>query len=153
MITVTQFTEGGKLPANLTGNADFTIAILNEIFSALPGRFRFSSGWRSAVDNRAAGGVANSYHVQALAGDFVPVNGQFTAENKSVILSIINKYAYELIIHDVGSGLHYHIEPSPSFSKDIMTRAPSSSAPQAAAIGAGAFLGILVVVAILDEIL
>lgn len=26
----------------------------------------------------------------------------------------MGKYGYEVILHNVGSGLHYHIEPSPS---------------------------------------
>ncbi len=119
MITLAQF---GNPAPNLVQNANFTIGILNEIFSSFPGAFRFTSGYRTPAHNARVGGVANSYHLTGLAGDFVPVNGNNT-QHESAIRKILNKYGYELLYHDVASGLHFHIEPAPHWNKQ--TSAPS----------------------------
>lgn len=111
MVSISQF---GNVPANLRGNAEFTISIVNEVFAAFPNRFRFTSGYRTPAQNEAANGVANSYHVKAEAADFVPVNGTYPAGEKEAIADLISKYGYEVIKHNAGSGQHYHIEPMPS---------------------------------------
>lgn len=102
-----------RIPAALVANAEKTITILNQIFAAFPGRFRFTSGYRSPEKNRAVGGVPTSYHVKALAGDFVPVNGKYLESEIAGVKAIAAKSGYEVIIHNVGSGKHYHIEPMP----------------------------------------
>lgn len=116
MITLQNFSSE-KIPADLIGAANKTVSILNEIFSAFPGRFRFTSGYRSPAKNRAVGGVANSYHVKASAGDFVPVNGVYAENEIKGVKAICAKYGYEVIIHSVNSGKHYHIEPAPGKAK------------------------------------
>ncbi|HEX8636708.1 MAG TPA: D-Ala-D-Ala carboxypeptidase family metallohydrolase [Pyrinomonadaceae bacterium] len=102
-----------RIPAELVANAEKTILILNEIFAAFPGRFRFTSGYRSPAKNKSVGGVPDSYHVKALAGDFVPVDGRYPIEEKVGVNAIAAKHGYEVLIHKVNSGLHYHIEPLP----------------------------------------
>lgn len=111
MVTLSQF---GNVPASLAGNAQTTLAIVNEIFAAFPGRFRFTSGYRTPAQNAAANGVPNSFHVQALAADFVPVDGRFVTAEKASIAGIVGKYGGEVIQHNAGSGEHYHIEPKGS---------------------------------------
>ena len=114
MVNLSQF---GSVPGNLVSNSNYTISILNEIYAAFPSNyFRFTSGYRSPQQNAAANGVSDSYHLEALAGDFVPNSGKFPTSDKVTIEKILSKYGYELVIHNVGSGLHYHIEPAPGWS-------------------------------------
>lgn len=112
MLTLAQF---GNVRADLLPNANLTLSILNEIFSTFPNKFRFTSGYRSAEKNAAVNGVDNSFHIKALAGDFVPVNGQFPYSDAEAIGQIVAKYGWQVVKHNVGSGLHYHIEPSPNW--------------------------------------
>lgn len=113
MVTLSQFGKNESIPVSLQANANKTISILNEIFAAFPNRFRFTSGYRSPARNAAAGGVPNSYHVKALAGDFVPVNGLYSSSEMAGIAAIVGKHGFEVMTHDKGSGKHYHIEPMP----------------------------------------
>lgn len=96
---------------SLLPNAEFTAHIVNEILTALPNRYRFSSGCRTVKENSAAGGVSNSYHLTGYAGDLVSFSGNYPTNEKAIIQNILNKYNYEMLIHNVGSGLHLHIEP------------------------------------------
>lgn len=92
-----------------------TMAIVAEIFAAFPNKFRFTSGCRTPERNTAVGGVANSYHLTTRgcqAADFVPINGNFPASDKGAIGNIVAKHGYEVIVHNAGSGMHYHIEPN-----------------------------------------
>lgn len=132
MVTLAQF---GNVPASLGGNAAATISILNEIFAAFPGRFRFTSGYRTPAQNAAANGVANSFHVQALAGDFVPIDGKYPAGEKEAIAAIVAKYGGEVIKHDAGSGLHYHIEPNNAQKTWLKTSGGGISTVTIAALG------------------
>lgn len=114
MVNLSQF---GSVPGDLLSNANYTISILNEIFADFPvGYFRFTSGYRSPERNAAVNGVDNSFHIKALAGDFVPVNGSYPYSDLESIGQIVSKYGFEVIKHDVGSGLHYHIEPAPGWN-------------------------------------
>ncbi len=113
MVSITQFGGSENVPSALQANANKTISILNEIFSAFPGKFRFTSGYRSPARNAAVGGVPTSYHVRALAGDFVPVSGVYLQSEINGVRAIAAKFGYEVIIHSVKSGKHYHIEPMP----------------------------------------
>jgi hypothetical protein len=113
MVTLNQFAGKFTVPANLQANANKTVSILNEIFAKFPGRFRFTSGYRSPAHNAAVGGVPTSYHIQALAGDFVPNNGVYFQSEINGVNAIAAKYGYEVLIHNAGSGKHYHIEPLP----------------------------------------
>lgn len=97
--------------SSLLSNANITATILNEIFARFPNRFRFTSGCRTNAENIAANGASNSFHKKALAGDFVSVNGSYPKDERVIIESILSKYNYELLLHNAGSGLHYHIEP------------------------------------------
>lgn len=93
------------------------MAILDEIFAAFPGRFRFTSGCRTPSQNAAVNGNANSYHLTTRgcqAADFVPIDGRFG--DKDAIGAIVARHGYEVIQHNVGSGEHYHIEPAPGYS-------------------------------------
>lgn len=94
---------------------DYTMAIWDEIQAAFPGRFRFTSGTRSASQNAGVGGDPNSYHLTGQAVDFVPVDGRFPANELSAIGRIVSRHGYEVIKH-TGTALHYHIEPAPGFT-------------------------------------
>lgn len=113
----------GDVPAQYAANADLTVRIVNEIFAAMPGRFRFTSGYRTPAQNANANGVANSYHLTAEAADFVPVDGHYPPGETERIEAIVAPFGYEVIKHNAGSGLHYHIEPGPSGKK--LPAAPS----------------------------
>lgn len=112
-VTLNQFSKGVAIPANLAANAETTVKIINEIGAVMPGRFRFTSGYRTPAHNKRVGGVPTSYHVKAAAGDFVPVNGVYKTDEITKVKQIAAKYGYEVIIHNVGSGKHFHIEPMP----------------------------------------
>ncbi len=116
-ISLKQFGGSETIPAALVANSQQTVAIINEIFAAMPdARFDFTSGYRSPAHNKAVGGVGNSYHITGLAGDFVPRAGN--AKNyKSRVKAICAKYGYEVLDHTVNSGLHFHIEPMPGKKK------------------------------------
>jgi hypothetical protein len=109
MLTVQQYAKGATIPQKYLNNAQLTVHIVNEIFSAFPNQFTFNSGYRTPARNAAVGGVANSYHVQALAADITPVNHSFD-KYKSALTTIVSKYGWELI--DERKKNHFHIEPS-----------------------------------------
>lgn len=90
-----------------------TMAILDEVFAAFPGRFRFTSGRRTPAQNAAVNGVRNSYHLTGQAADFVPIDGRYPAGEKEQIAAIVARHGYEVVRHNAGSGMHYHIEPAP----------------------------------------
>lgn len=123
MVTLSQF---GNVPGSLLNNANLTLSILNEIFSTYPNKYRFTSGFRSAEKNAAVNGVSDSYHLQALAGDFVPINGSYPYSDLEAIGQIVSKYGFEVIKHNVGSGLHYHIEPAPGWNGSNVQAAAAS---------------------------
>ena len=108
MLTVQQYAKGAAIPQNYLSNAQFTVGILNEIFNTFPNQFTFNSGYRTPAHNKAVGGVANSFHVQALAGDITPKNGNYN-QYKPALAAIVAKYGWELI--DERSKNHFHIEP------------------------------------------
>ena len=139
MVNLSQF---GSVPGDLLSNANYTISILNEIFAAFPvGYFRFTSGYRSPERNAAVNGVDNSFHIKALAGDFVPVNGSYPYSDLESIGQIVSKYGFEVIKHDVGSGLHYHIEPSPNWNGQTSLDSNSNILP---------ILGFLLLIFLID---
>lgn len=113
IVTLTQFGGSETVPAALVANASSTIQIVNEIFAAYPGKFKFNSGYRSPVHNKAVGGVPTSYHVKALAADISPLDGNFP-KYKDGVIAILQKHGYELIDESTKPGAaHFHIEPSP----------------------------------------
>lgn len=142
MVTLAQF---GNVPAKYAENAEFTLRIINEIFVAFPSRFRFTSGFRSAAQNAAANGVSNSFHLTGEAGDFVPADGKFPTNELAAIADLVGKYGYEVIKHNAGSGLHYHIEPKPSGK----TTNPSGTGPGLGTAGM-VFFGIILVLLVRD---
>jgi Lysozyme like domain/Peptidase M15 len=80
------------------------LPFVRALHDRVPG-LRLTSGWRSAADNAAAGGVANSSHLSGRAADFVGTSrqmalGQAWARRHG---------AAEALIHDAGSGLHLHV--------------------------------------------
>lgn len=141
MVSIAQF---GNVPSQYLNNANFTIAIVNEIFAAFPGRFRFTSGYRSPQRNAAAGGVANSFHLTGEAADFVAINANYPTGEKAAIGAIVSKYGYEIDFHDVGSGLHYHIEPAPSGKRNY---SPGQSQPEMTTV---MIIGLILVVLIIE---
>jgi hypothetical protein len=140
MIYLKQF---GNVPGNLVQKANLTIGVLNEIFSAFPGKFRFTSGYRSPAHNASVNGVPNSYHVKALAGDFVPVNGVFSNSDLNSIGEIVSTYGFEVLKHNAGSGMHYHIEPSGLQNIPIVNVFAGAETVNPLLLVAGAFLLIL----------
>ena len=67
-----------KLPKWLQSSMQATIGkIVKWVDKNNPGRFRFTSGFRSDLVNRSCGGVIGSKHLYGLAIDFVPVDGDF----------------------------------------------------------------------------
>ena len=116
-LTIEQYAKGQSIPPAYAENAKLTVAITNEVFAAFPPNyFRFTSGGRSAEKNAAVNGETDSFHLQYLASDFMPNNGQFPYSDAEKIGSIVKKYGWEVIKHNAGSGLHYHIEPSPTWT-------------------------------------
>jgi hypothetical protein len=107
MINLYQF---GNPPESLIQNANYTIGILNEIFDAFPGQFKFNSGYRNAARNAAVGGVEGGYHPKALAADIGAINGNY-AQLKGGVISILQKYGYELV-DESRTRNHFHIEPA-----------------------------------------
>lgn len=96
-----------------------TMAIWREIDAAFPGRFRFTSGCRTPEQNANVNGNANSYHLTTRgcqAADFVPRNGNFPSAELGQIAAIVSPHGYEVIKHNAGSGMHYHIEPAPGYT-------------------------------------
>jgi hypothetical protein len=103
---------------------DTTMAIVDEIFATFPGRFRFTSGLRTAAQNRAVNGAANSFHLTGQAADFVPIDGRFPAGELDAIARIVARHGYEVIRHNAGSGMHYHIEPAPGYVRNTASANP-----------------------------
>lgn len=137
-VTLSQF-------GSSSANAQFTVAILNEIFAAFPNRFRFTSGYRTPERNAAVNGVANSFHITGEAGDFAPIDKRYPAGEQQAIANLISRHGYEVLKHDVGSGLHYHIEPMPSGKKT------GSISPVADASNVALAVGVLLVVLLLTD--
>jgi hypothetical protein len=120
--------------------------LLNEIFAAFPGRFRFTSGVRTPAQNAAANGAPNSYHLTGQAADFVAIDGRYPAGEKAQIGAIAARYGYEVIFHNAGSGLHYHIEPAPNSAAS-----PNPSMPALGSITPGMIVaGLLVLLLVVD---
>ena len=109
MLTVQQYAKGENIPQQYLNNANLTVRIVNDIFNQFPNQFSFNSGYRTPAHNAAVGGVANSYHVQALAADVAPLNGNYN-QYKSALQTIVARYGWELI--DERNKNHFHIEPS-----------------------------------------
>jgi hypothetical protein len=109
MLTVQQYAKGATIPQNLLSNAQLTVSIVNEIFSAFPNQFTFNSGYRPPARNAAVGGVVNSFHVQALAADITPLNGNYD-KYKSALKALVGKHGWEVI--DERNKNHFHLEPS-----------------------------------------
>jgi hypothetical protein len=109
MLTVQQYAKGATIPQNYLSNAQITVGIVNEIFDTFPNQFTFNSGYRTSAHNAAVGGVANSYHVKALAADITPKNGNYN-QYKAALTALVAKYDWELV--DERNKNHFHIEPS-----------------------------------------
>ncbi len=116
MLTVQQYAKGATIPQNLLNNAQLTVGIANEIFSAFPNQFTFNSGYRTPAHNAAVGGVPNSFHVQALAADITPHNGNYD-KYKSALKALVGKHGWEVI--DERNKNHFHLEPSNGKSSSI----------------------------------
>lgn len=99
-----------------------TMAIWREIDAAFPGRFRFTSGCRTPAQNAAVNGNANSYHLTTRgcqAADFVPRDGNFPSAELGQIADLVARHGYEVIKHNAGTGMHYHIEPAPGYTGPV----------------------------------
>lgn len=134
------------------------MAIVAEIFAAFPGRFRFISGTRTPAQNAAAGGVANSYHLTGQAADFVAIDGHYPPGEKARIAEIVARHGYEVLFHNSGSGIHYHIEPAPGYTGPPAPSLASanqslatSGAQSAPVFPALLMLGVLVVVLLITD--
>lgn len=112
MINEAQFTKGVALPASLAANAKATISFANEMLVKFP-FLKFTSGYRTAARNKAVGGVPTSLHVQARAVDFVPTDGKYTKDREAAIKEFAATAGFWLLVHDAGSGNHYHLEYNP----------------------------------------
>ncbi len=109
MLTIQQYAKGAAIPQGYLNNAQLTVGIVNDIFNQFPNQFTFNSGYRTPQHNAEVGGVANSYHVQALAADITPLNGNYN-QYKSALQTIVGGYGWEVI--DERNKNHFHIEPS-----------------------------------------
>ena len=113
MITLKQFANGQTIPAQLVENAQITVNVLNAVFGSFPGKFKFNSGYRSPSRNAAVGGVSDSYHPKALAGDFSPLDGNYP-KYKAPVAAIVARFGFELIDESKKKdAAHFHIEPAP----------------------------------------
>lgn len=115
MITVADYAKGNNLTGAAQANAQRTVNFINDVLSSIPGRLRISSTVRTPAHNAAVGGVANSKHLttRALAVDFMPVDGRFTDELKAKLQTVCDRHGFELLVHNVKTGLHYHCEYEP----------------------------------------
>lgn len=112
LLTLEQFAPEG-LPASRQDNAHtITLPFGNDLLARVPG-LRFTSGYRSAARNRAVGGVANSYHVKALAADFVSLTGKYPESLLAAVREVARRHGFSILLHDAGSGLHIHCEYEP----------------------------------------
>lgn len=124
MLTVQQYAKGATIPQNLLRNAQLTVNIVNEIFEQFPNQFTFNSGYRTPAHNAAVGGAPNSFHVQALAADITPKNGNYS-QYKSALTAIVAKYGWELV--DERNKNHFHIEPSNKQALSTVEHQPSQN--------------------------
>jgi hypothetical protein len=128
MLTVQQYAKGATIPKNYLGNAQITVNIVNEIFNKFPNQFTFNSGYRTPAHNAGVGGVPNSYHVQALAADIAPKNGNYN-QYKTALTAIVAKYGWELV--DERNKHHFHLEPSKKpASSTVDNQSPSQQQQQ-----------------------
>jgi hypothetical protein len=123
MLTVKQYAKSTTIPQSLLRNAQLTVNIVNEVFEQFPNQFTFNSGYRTPAHNAAVGGAPNSYHVQALAADITPKNGNYN-QYKSALTAIVAKYGWEVV--DERNKNHFHLEPSGTSSPSGAS-APSST--------------------------
>lgn len=111
-LTLEQFAPEG-LPALLQDNGNaITLPFARDLLASVSG-LRFTSGYRSAARNRAVGGVANSYHVKALAADFVSLTGKYPEPLLAAVREVARRHGFSVLLHDAGSGLHIHCEFEP----------------------------------------
>ena len=112
MIKVEEFGKNERIPSGLQSNAAKTVNFANEMTAKFP-YLRWTSGYRSAARNKSVGGVPTSLHVQALAVDFVPNDGNYSASRESEIREFAAQSGFWLLVHDAGSGNHFHLEYNP----------------------------------------
>jgi hypothetical protein len=110
--TVEQYRKGLPFTAEARANAERTVNFINDVMNSMPGELRISSTVRDAKHNAEVGGVANSKHLntRALAVDFMPIDGKFTAARKNKLFAVCQRHEFGLLVHNVSSGLHYHCE-------------------------------------------
>lgn len=70
--------------------------------------FTVTSGWRSEENNRAVGGVPDSYHLYGRAVDLDL--GHFSEEQRRDIENSFKEMGLETLYHNVKTGWHLHIE-------------------------------------------
>lgn len=67
---------------------------------------RLTSAWRSPAQNRRAHGVKNSGHLLGWCTDFVAT----PLEMSRAAARAREMGAYQVLVHDSGSGLHLHVD-------------------------------------------
>jgi hypothetical protein len=71
---------------------------------------RFSSGYRSPAQNKAAGGVPNSNHMKGSPSNPGAIDLVGSTENMYAAAAEARRLGVpEVLVHDVGSGLHLHM--------------------------------------------
>jgi hypothetical protein len=106
------YTKGVKVSGTLLVNANKSVVFANEVLANFP-TLRFTSGYRTPQHNAAVHGVASSYHTKALAADFVPTDGNYKDITEKLRAFGASR-GWWLLVHDAGSGNHFHFEYYPS---------------------------------------
>ena len=107
LVPVAAVTAAGATPAPSGKGVGRHFDELERLFPGL----RFTSGYRSPERNAAVGGVPNSWHTRlddlghARAQDYVGTS----ADMKAGAAWARTQPSQEVLIHDVGSGLHLHV--------------------------------------------
>lgn len=100
------FKVGGKSGTN--NMHPWAVEVGNDINDALGGDVTFNSVHRSDANNKAVGGVANSYHTLGAAIDIKPADWERLPEAKQQ--EILKKFNAK-VIDETADKNHYHIEP------------------------------------------
>ena len=94
--------QNGKLVQSLFGPRQQAADIIAKKFG-----LSVSSSYRTPQHNAEVGGVPNSYHTKGLAFDFVGSSSAMSAARAWA--SRHPEMFKEVLVHDVGSGLHLHL--------------------------------------------
>lgn len=102
----------GPAPEALRENIDRTVRAVNAINRAYTPGVRIVSGYRSPAYNAAVRGAVKSQHLQGLAVDMAPLDGDVSALNQTVLALIQSGALSEGGIGLYRTFLHYDLRGS-----------------------------------------